>query len=113
MLTLLKSWAQPDAFHTVLSERSQRWYNACLRITRDRIIDELTRCNIGTSVHFIPVHLHPYYRDTYGYAAEDFPRAIRIYRELVSLPLYPAMTPEDVASVCRAVRAIVEQYRAS
>ena len=82
-----------------------------LRIDRDAIIQALTRCNIGTSVHFIPVHLHPYYRDTYGYTRGDVPTAERIYDEMVSLPLYPAMSEEDVESVHRAVRAVVEQAR--
>ena len=82
-----------------------------LTIDRNGIIDELTRCNIGTSVHFIPLHVHPYYRDTFGYEPAAFPVASRIYEGLVSLPLYPAMTEEDVASVHRAVRAIVEQRR--
>lgn len=82
-----------------------------LRIGRDEIIRELARGNIGTSVHFIPVHLHPFYRDTYGYKRTDFPNAVRIYDELVSLPLYPAMSEEDVAGVASAVRAIVEQHR--
>lgn len=82
-----------------------------LTIGRNEIIQELTRCNIGTSVHFIPIHLHPYYRDAYGYEAEDFPNAWRLYSGLVSLPLYPAMTEEDVESVARAVRTIVEEYR--
>lgn len=82
-----------------------------LTIGRDEIIKELARCNIGTSVHFIPVHVHPYYRDTFGYAAEDFPNAWRMYSGLVSLPLYPAMTEEDVESVARAVRALVHEYR--
>lgn len=82
-----------------------------LRTGRDEIIQELRRCNIGTSVHFIPVHAHPYYRQTFGYADTDFPNASRIFPELVSLPLYPAMSDEDVVSVCRAVRAVVEQSR--
>lgn len=81
------------------------------RIGRDDIIRELAAWNIGTSVHFIPVHLHPFYRDTYGYRRDEFPNAIEIYDEVVSLPLYPAMTDEDVASVADAVRAITEQYR--
>ena len=62
-------------------------------------------------MHFIPLHLHPYYRDTFGYQPEHLPNATRIFAELMSLPLYPAMTDEDVSSVCRAVRAIVEQER--
>ena len=82
-----------------------------LRIGRDDIIRELARGNIGTSVHFIPVHLHPYYRDTFGYKRNDLPNAVRIYDELVSLPLYPAMSEDDVAGVAEAVRAIVEQHR--
>ena len=82
-----------------------------LRIGRDDIIRELARGNIGTSVHFIPVHLHPYYRDTFGYKRNDLPNAVRIYDQLVSLPLYPAMSEDDVAGVAEAVRAIVEQHR--
>ena len=82
-----------------------------LPIDRDTIIDELRRANIGTSVHFIPVHMHPYYRETYGYRRGDFPNAARIFDELVSLPLYPAMSDEDVASVIVAVRGIVEHHR--
>ena len=89
-----------------------RFGAGALRIGRNEIIEELTRCNIGTSVHFIPVHTHPYYRDTFGYAAQDFPSASRIFAELVSLPLYPAMSEADVASVHRAVRAIVDEFRA-
>ena len=82
-----------------------------LRIDREEIIKELARNNIGASVHFIPVHIHPFYRDTYGYAPGDLPAAMTIYEELVSLPLYPAMTDADVTSVVDAVHGIVEQYR--
>jgi dTDP-4-amino-4,6-dideoxygalactose transaminase len=88
-----------------------RFRSGRLRIGRDAIIEELTRCKIGTSVHFIPVHTHPYYRDTFGYAKDDLPNASRLFSELVSLPLYPAMVEEDVMSVSRAVRAIVQQHR--
>jgi dTDP-4-amino-4,6-dideoxygalactose transaminase len=82
-----------------------------LRLGRDEIIGQLRECNIGTSVHFIPVHMHPYYRETFGYSNADFPNASNIFSELVSLPLYPAMSAEDIASVHRAVRAIVEASR--
>src|SRR5207249_3237825 len=63
-----------------------------LRIGRDRFIEELTARNIGTSVHFIPVHLHPYYRDKYGYAPDAFPIAHDNYRRLLSLPLHPGLS---------------------
>ena len=82
-----------------------------LRIGRDEIIGELARCNIGTSVHFSPVHMHPYYRERFGYTSAQFPNASRIFSELTSLPLYPAMSEDDVRSVHCAVRAIVEASR--
>jgi dTDP-4-amino-4,6-dideoxygalactose transaminase len=88
------------------------WFDSArLSIGRDEVIEHLTRCNIGTSVHFIPVHVHPYYRDRYGYRPSDFPTAFRLYSGLVSLPLYPAMHEEDLASVHRAVRAVVQEFR--
>jgi dTDP-4-amino-4,6-dideoxygalactose transaminase len=82
-----------------------------LRVTRDQIIRELRECNIGTSVHFIPLHMHPYYRQTFGYSSSDFPNASQIFSEQLSLPLYPAMSADDIMSVHRAVRAIVEAAR--
>src|SRR5579871_2336335 len=65
-------------------------------LTRDRFIDELRQANIGTSVHFIPLHRHPYYRETYGHQPEHFPVAERFYEGLLSLPLYPKMSDTDV-----------------
>src|SRR5262245_14362242 len=82
-----------------------------LTIDRDRFVDLLRRDNIATSVHFIPLHLHPYYRDTFGYKPEDFPCALEAYRGAISLPLYPRMSEADVWDVIRAVRRLVEQYR--
>lgn len=78
---------------------------------RDRFIEELRLRNIGTSVHFIPVHLHPYYRDKYGYRPEDFPVAYREYQRIVSLPLYPRMSDQDVQDVIDAVVDAVETLR--
>lgn len=77
-----------------------------LRIGRDEFIEELKRANIGVSVHFIPLHLHPYYVETYGYQPEDFPHALASYQRSISLPIYPKMTDEDVESVIAAVTAI-------
>ena len=78
---------------------------------RNQFIEELKARNIGTSVHFIPVHLHPYYRDRYGYKAEDFPVAYREYQRMVSLPLYPRMSDQDVEDVIEAVVDVVKRYR--
>ncbi|HEX6533928.1 MAG TPA: DegT/DnrJ/EryC1/StrS family aminotransferase [Gemmatimonadaceae bacterium] len=82
-----------------------------LRIGRDRFIDELTARNIGTSVHFIPVHLHPYYRDRYGWAPDDFPVAYRGFERMLSLPLNPRLTPRDVEDVITAVEDVVRTFR--
>lgn len=94
------------------------WHLYVLRLNLDRLtldraqfVEEMRARNIGTSVHFIPVHLHPYYRDKYGFAPEDFPVAYREYQRVVSLPLHPGLSDDDVADVIAAVKAIVERHR--
>ena len=82
-----------------------------LSIDRGTFIEKLKEENIGTSVHFIPLHLHPYYRDTYGYKPEDFPVAQSIFERIVSLPLYPKMSRQDVIDVVDAVKRIIERSR--
>jgi dTDP-4-amino-4,6-dideoxygalactose transaminase len=82
-----------------------------LRIDRARFISELRALNIGSSVHFIPVHLHPYYRDRYGWRSSDFPVASREYERLVSLPLHPRLTDRDADDVVDAVNRIVKRNR--
>jgi dTDP-4-amino-4,6-dideoxygalactose transaminase len=82
-----------------------------LTIERDRFIDEMTTRRIGCSLHFIPLHLFTYFRERYGYRPEDFPVATREFHRLVSLPLYPAMTDDDVDAVIEAVREIVTAHR--
>lgn len=71
---------------------------------RSEFLDRLRERNIGTSVHFIPLHRHPYYRDAFGYKPDRFPVAEKLYGGFVSLPLYPRMTDEDAADVVDAVR---------
>jgi dTDP-4-amino-4,6-dideoxygalactose transaminase len=78
-----------------------------LRIGRNEFIAMLRERNIGTSVHFIPLHLHPYYRDRYKYRLEDFPNASDIYERLVSLPIYPGMTDYDTHDVVSAIDDII------
>ena len=88
-----------------------RLHPEALTIGRDPFIEELTGRNIGTSVHFIPIHLHPYYRDKYGYAPDDFPVAYSNYQRMLSLPLNPRLTDQDVADVIEAVLDVVKKYR--
>jgi dTDP-4-amino-4,6-dideoxygalactose transaminase len=82
-----------------------------LSIGRNEFIELLRQENIGTSVHFIPLHLHPYYRDTFGYRPEDFPTANAIFQRIISLPIYPAMTEADIQRVIETVRTIIKQHR--
>jgi dTDP-4-amino-4,6-dideoxygalactose transaminase len=81
-----------------------------LTIDRARFIEELKARNIGTSVHFIPVHLHPYYRDRYGLRPDDLPVASAAYDRIVSLPLTPSLTDADVADVIEAVTDVVTSF---
>lgn len=74
-----------------------------LSIGRDEFVQELKKRNIGVSVHFIPLHLHPYYRELYGYRPEDFPVASREFLREISLPIYSRMTEQDVQDVIAAV----------
>jgi dTDP-4-amino-4,6-dideoxygalactose transaminase len=80
-----------------------------LGLTRDDFMAQLRGRNIGSSVHFIPIHLHRYYREKYGYRPEDFPVALAEYQRMVSLPLSPRMTEGDVQDVIGAVTGIVQR----
>ena len=75
-----------------------------LKITRDEFLQRMHERNIGTGVHFISVHQHPYYRETFGFQTNDFPTATYISERTVSLPLSAKLTDEDVADVIAAVR---------
>jgi dTDP-4-amino-4,6-dideoxygalactose transaminase len=83
-----------------------------LTIDRGAFIRELRAENVGSSVHFIPIHLHPHFAGSLGLGPGAFPVAERAYERTVSLPLYPGMTDRDVDDVCEAVRKIVAAYAA-
>ena len=80
-----------------------------LTIDRDAFIDRLIARNIGVSVHFIPLHVHPYYRERYALQPSDFPNAWAAYERIVSLPIYAKMTDDDVRHVIDAVREIAQE----
>ncbi len=81
-----------------------------LSIDRARFMEELKKRNIGVSVHFIPLHLHPYYRELYGYKPEDFPIATGQYLREISLPIYSKMSNNDVEDVIDAVIDVIMQF---
>jgi dTDP-4-amino-4,6-dideoxygalactose transaminase len=82
-----------------------------LKINRNQFIEELKVLNIGTSVHFIPIHLHPYYKNKYDWKPDDFPVANTEYQRMISLPLHPRLTDEDVQDVINAIVDVVIRFR--
>lgn len=82
-----------------------------LSIRRKEFIAELRRVGIGTSVHFIPLHLHPFYAQQYGYRQGDMPNAEYAYSRCLSLPIFPDMRDEEVERVISAVQVTVENNR--
>ena len=92
---------------------SHAWHLYVLRldpgapVARDRFIELMAEREVGTSVHFIPLHLQPYWRDSYQHQPEAFPVATAEFTRAVSLPAFSAMTDDDVAQVTAAVRSIL------
>jgi dTDP-4-amino-4,6-dideoxygalactose transaminase len=100
---------QPNRIHS--------WHLYPVRLCLDRLtidraafIEGLKQRGIGTSVHWMPLHMHPYYREQYGYHPEDLPVAAELYPQLVSLPLYPDLSEHDVNCVCEAIRELVARH---
>jgi perosamine synthetase len=97
-----------------LPNRIHSWHLYSVRLQKNRrdvdrstVISELRNTGISTSVHWMPLHLHPYYRDALGYNPSDCPCAASLYPELISLPLYPDLTHEEIERVCLSLRKIV------
>jgi dTDP-4-amino-4,6-dideoxygalactose transaminase len=82
-----------------------------LTIDRNQFIEELKLRGVMTSVHWRPLHLHPYYRDTFGFAPGDFPRATAMFARNLSLPLFPTMSDREIEQVIAAVRDISSGFR--
>jgi dTDP-4-amino-4,6-dideoxygalactose transaminase len=95
-------------------ENEHSWHLFLLRlrpsllgIAREEFIEELRKLGIGSAVHFIPLHLHPYYQHTFGYKNGDFPHAEDAFSRCISLPLYPSLTDGEVARIVQAVEQII------
>ena len=100
-----------------LPHEMHAWHLYVIRLTddagidRNKMIDELAKRGIGTSVHFIPLNLHPYWRREYGLKPDDFPNAVKAWEKAISLPIYPKMTDEDCGRVAAAVREVLNNVR--
>jgi len=99
------------------ADRKSAWHLYILRlrleqlsINRDQFISELKKRGIGTSVHFIPLHLHPFYQNKFGYKPGDFPSAESEYRRALSLPLFPTMSDAEINAVIAAVAEVASAF---
>ncbi len=84
-----------------------------LRVQRRVVFDALRQAGLEVNVHYIPIHLQPYYREKFGYAAGDFPCSERYYERVISLPLFPKMTSAEMRRVVRTVIRILVKSRTS
>lgn len=82
-----------------------------LKINRSQFIDELKELGIGSSVHFIPLYKHPFYRDTFQLNPNAFPVSEKIYPRLVTLPIWPGMQNDDINRVIDAVNFITQKFK--
>ena len=80
-----------------------------INYNRDKFIKKMAKKGIGTSVHFIPLHLMPYYQRTYRYKKGDFPIAEKVYENIVSLPIYPQLTEEQLEYIVKNIREILKK----
>ena len=81
-----------------------------LRATRDQIVAAMAAENIGTGVHYVPVHQQPYYKRRYRLSDSDFPNASKLGRSTLSLPLSADLTDENISSVCVALHRILGYF---
>ncbi len=81
---------------------------AAARLNRNQFIDAMSQAQIGTSVHFIPLHLQPVYRDTYALTPSDFPVASAAFEQLVSLPLHPFLRDDEVDRIIDTTRSLLD-----
>lgn len=82
-----------------------------LTINRDRFIEELSAANIGTSVHFIPMFHHSWYRRRLKLSAKDFPNAEKAFHEVITLPFYPSLKAAEIDYVCGVIADLCRKYR--
>jgi perosamine synthetase len=99
-------------------DRLHAWHLFYLRLRLDRLtidrgafVDELKTAGIGCSVHWRPLHLHPYYEETYGWRPDELPASSAVWPRLVSLPIFSGMTDEEMSEVVVTVKAICRRHR--
>ena len=93
-------------------DRKSSWHIYCIRlrdfIKRKSVFEKLLKSHIGTQVHYIPIHLQPYYREKLGFKKGDYPEAEDYYKRALTIPLYPTMKPTEVKYVIATLKGIFE-----
>jgi len=84
-----------------------------LKVGRKEVFEALRAENMGVNVHYVPVHLHPFYRREFGYRKGRYPRAETYYERAITLPIFAGMSNDDAEDVIRAVRKVISHYRGS
>ena len=104
--------------HSIKSDRESSWHLFPIRLHLDRltrnraqIINELRQKNIGVGVHFMPVHQHLYYSESFNLSDKDYPVASSVFPRLLSLPIYPGMTDENVDKVIDIVIDTLNKFK--
>ncbi|MDA3941436.1 MAG: DegT/DnrJ/EryC1/StrS family aminotransferase [Spirochaetia bacterium] len=82
-----------------------------LTVSRDKFIQEIINKGIGISVHFIPLHIMPYYKNKYGYNEQDYPQTLEVYNTVFSLPIYPNLTENQLKRIVSAIKEAGAKYR--
>nr|CRH06899.1 putative aminotransferase [Candidatus Magnetococcus massalia] len=78
-----------------------------IKMDRDQFIERMAELGVGLSVHFIPLHLHPYWRERYGFTPIDFPTAYEVFHQVVSLPIHPRMSDDDAMRVVASIKKVL------
>ncbi|MCT7911800.1 DegT/DnrJ/EryC1/StrS family aminotransferase [Arcobacter lacus] len=94
----------------IKDDRETAWHLYVIKVkNRDLIIDKLKENGVGCSVHFIPVHKHPYYKDKFGYKNENYPVSNNVFEKSLSLPIFPDMSDEEIDYVIKTVNKVVNE----
>ena len=107
LLPKLNMDSQNDSFHLFIV----RLVPELWKINRNRLIEELNKFNIGTSVHYKPVHMHSYYKKKYNYELNDFPKASGFFQNVISLPIYPALSITQQEYIIDKLNILWHKYK--
>ena len=95
------------AYHLyIINIKEKQW-----RISRNELIDKINDKGIGTSVHYVPLHIMPYYKKKYGHSGDDFPDSSNYYKTCISLPIYPQLKKAEISYIKNIILRLSEKYQ--